>query len=122
MKVRVDPERGQGHNRCYALAPELFDIDEYGQASARGDGTVAGGQVRGPAAYRSSSARPGHENWSGFAASQAAKSLHFTGVTEAQDEDRPGRRPSVGLQAAALLKHVKQNEGRGEEQGAAGED
>jgi ferredoxin len=40
MKVRVDPDRCQGHNRCYALAAELFDIDEYGQASARGDGTV----------------------------------------------------------------------------------
>ena len=21
-----------GHNRCYALAPELFDVDDYGQA------------------------------------------------------------------------------------------
>ena len=40
MKVRVDPERCQGHNRCYSLAPELFDVDDYGQASARGDGIV----------------------------------------------------------------------------------
>ena len=40
MKVRVDQDRCQGHNRCYSLAPELFDIDDYGQASARGDGTV----------------------------------------------------------------------------------
>ena len=39
-KVRVDPERCQGHNRCYALAPELFDVDEYGLASARNDGEV----------------------------------------------------------------------------------
>lgn len=43
MKVRVDPERCQGHNRCYALAPELFDIDDLGAASARGDGTVPEG-------------------------------------------------------------------------------
>jgi ferredoxin len=29
----------QGHNRCYALAPELFDVDDYGIASELGDGT-----------------------------------------------------------------------------------
>ncbi len=40
MRVEVDPERCQGHNRCYSLAPELFDVDDYGQASARGDGRV----------------------------------------------------------------------------------
>jgi ferredoxin len=38
--VTVNPERCQGHNRCHAIAPELFDIDEYGNASARGDGLV----------------------------------------------------------------------------------
>ncbi len=41
MKVRVNTELCQGHNRCYALAPELFDIDDYGTAFAIGDGTVA---------------------------------------------------------------------------------
>jgi len=41
MRVRVDPEKCQGHARCYALAPELFEVDEYGQSSARGDGVVA---------------------------------------------------------------------------------
>jgi ferredoxin len=41
MKVRVDSEKCQGHNRCYALAPELFDVDDLGYASAIGDGTVA---------------------------------------------------------------------------------
>ena len=40
MKVSVDPERCQGHNRCYALAPELFDVDEYGMASEKGEGEV----------------------------------------------------------------------------------
>ncbi len=40
MKVRVDSEKCQGHNRCYALAPGLFKVDEYGYATARGDGTV----------------------------------------------------------------------------------
>ena len=37
MKVRVDPDKCQGHNRCYSLAPELFDVDDYGYASAVGD-------------------------------------------------------------------------------------
>ncbi|HEY0399600.1 MAG TPA: ferredoxin [Acidimicrobiia bacterium] len=40
MKVRVDPDKCQGHNRCYSLAPELFDVDDYGYATAAGDGTV----------------------------------------------------------------------------------
>jgi ferredoxin len=33
VKVRVDGEKCQGHARCYALAPEIFDVDEYGQSS-----------------------------------------------------------------------------------------
>jgi ferredoxin len=41
MRVTVDPDRCQGHNRCYALAPELFDVDDYGNAVVIGDGTVA---------------------------------------------------------------------------------
>ena len=40
MEVHVDRERCQGHNRCYALAPELFDIDELGNALERNDGLV----------------------------------------------------------------------------------
>jgi len=40
LKVHVDPERCQGHNRCYSIAPELFEIDEYGNSRAKGDGTV----------------------------------------------------------------------------------
>jgi ferredoxin len=40
MKVHVDPEKCQGHNRCFAIAPELFDVDDYGYATAIGDGTV----------------------------------------------------------------------------------
>ena len=40
MKVRVDPEKCQGHNRCYSLAPELFVVDDYGYASEAGDGVV----------------------------------------------------------------------------------
>ncbi len=40
MRVRVDNEKCQGHNRCYALAPELFDVDDYGDAHERNDGVV----------------------------------------------------------------------------------
>ncbi|HEX5480880.1 MAG TPA: ferredoxin [Dehalococcoidia bacterium] len=40
MKVKVDSEKCQGHNRCYALAPGVFKVDDYGYATARGDGTV----------------------------------------------------------------------------------
>ena len=40
MKVHVDPSLCQGHNRCYSIAPELFDVDDYGNATEKGDGTV----------------------------------------------------------------------------------
>lgn len=38
-------EKCQGHNRCYALAPDLFDVDDLGMAVVIGDGTVAGDQL-----------------------------------------------------------------------------
>ena len=40
MKIRVDAEKCQGHARCYGLAPELFEIDDYGQSTVVGDGSV----------------------------------------------------------------------------------
>lgn len=40
MRVSLDSEKCQGHNRCYALAPELFDVDDYGQAVLLVDGDV----------------------------------------------------------------------------------
>ncbi len=40
MRVSVDQEKCQGHNRCYAIAPGLFEVDDFGTASAVGDGTV----------------------------------------------------------------------------------
>ena len=43
MRVRVDSEKCQGHNRCYAQAPELFDVDDYGDAHERNDGVVPAG-------------------------------------------------------------------------------
>jgi ferredoxin len=35
MKLLVDGEKCQGHGRCYALAPDLFDLDEFGNAIVR---------------------------------------------------------------------------------------
>ena len=43
MRVHVDPKKCQGHNRCYALAPELFDVDDEGYASEVNDGMVPTG-------------------------------------------------------------------------------
>lgn len=40
MRVVVDSDKCQGHNRCYALAPELFEVDELGFARAKGSGEV----------------------------------------------------------------------------------
>jgi ferredoxin len=43
MRVHVDSERCQGHNRCYAIAPDLFEVDDLGFAAEVGDGTVPAG-------------------------------------------------------------------------------
>jgi len=43
MRVHVDPDKCQGHNRCYAIAPELFDVDEFGNATEMNDGVVPEG-------------------------------------------------------------------------------
>ena len=40
-KVTVDSEKCQGQNRCYAMAPGMFKVDEYGYATPRGDGILA---------------------------------------------------------------------------------
>ena len=40
MRVKVIADKCQGHNRCFALAPELFDVDDLGNAHEVGDGTV----------------------------------------------------------------------------------
>lgn len=45
MHVKVNTDKCQGHNRCFALAPELFDIDDLGTAHEVGDGAVRAGLV-----------------------------------------------------------------------------
>ena len=40
FRLTIEPGRCQGHNRCYSIAPELVEIDDYGTAKAKGDGAV----------------------------------------------------------------------------------
>lgn len=40
MRVTVDSEKCQGHNRCYALAPDVFDVDDLGFATSKFEGDV----------------------------------------------------------------------------------
>lgn len=40
LRVHVDRDACQGHNRCYSLAPELFDVDDLGYAFELNDGVV----------------------------------------------------------------------------------
>lgn len=44
LRVHVDQEKCQGHNRCIVLAPDLFEVDEYGTAWTKNDGLVLEGQ------------------------------------------------------------------------------
>src|SRR6202043_505712 len=43
LKIRVDQDKCQGHARCKALAPELFELDEFGNAHEIGNGSVPAG-------------------------------------------------------------------------------
>jgi ferredoxin len=43
LRIHVDPDKCQGHARCKSLAPELFELDEFGNARETGDGTVPTG-------------------------------------------------------------------------------
>lgn len=40
MRINLDSDACQGHNRCYMLAPELFDTDDEGYAVLRIDGDL----------------------------------------------------------------------------------
>jgi ferredoxin len=40
MRVHVDEARCEGHGRCYATTPELFEPDDLGDGHEIGDGTV----------------------------------------------------------------------------------
>lgn len=40
IRVHVDQEKCQGHNRCYSISPELFGLDDLGLSSEIGTGIV----------------------------------------------------------------------------------
>lgn len=40
MKISIDPERCQGHGRCWDTAPDLVDADDDGRGVIRGPGEV----------------------------------------------------------------------------------
>ena len=37
MKVTVDADVCTGHGRCYVLAPDVFEADDYGHCVVRND-------------------------------------------------------------------------------------
>lgn len=41
MQATIDDDKCQGHGRCYALAPTVFEPDDLGQGVVLGDGVVA---------------------------------------------------------------------------------
>lgn len=46
MRLHVDREKCQGHNRCFTIAPDLFELDELGFSSEKGDGVVPPERLR----------------------------------------------------------------------------
>lgn len=46
MRVKVDGTKCHGHNRCVALAPEVFDVDDAGLAVVTQDPVPADQEQR----------------------------------------------------------------------------
>ena len=40
MRIKVDTEKCEGHNRCFVVAGELFELDDSGYAKEVNDGKV----------------------------------------------------------------------------------
>jgi ferredoxin len=45
MRLEIDRASCEGHGRCYAIAPELFEPDELGDGQVLGDGELTDDQV-----------------------------------------------------------------------------
>ena len=43
MRIAIDAAKCEGHSRCYALAPDLVDVDDLGYALVLGTGAVPDG-------------------------------------------------------------------------------
>jgi ferredoxin len=41
MKIHVIEEKCQGHNRCFVVAPLLFELDDYGYAHETNGGEIS---------------------------------------------------------------------------------
>lgn len=52
MRIKVDGSKCQGNARCWALAPELFELDEEGYMRDAIIEVPAGDEVRGGRAVR----------------------------------------------------------------------
>ena len=65
MRVRVDHERCEGHARCNAINPDLFELDDVGYSSI--DTVEVPPTARGTPAARSPTARrwpfPSRSDW-----------------------------------------------------------
>jgi ferredoxin len=57
-RVHVDPGKCQGHNRCYAIAPDLFELDDLGMSAEIDGGLVPDREV--DAARRAEANCPEH--------------------------------------------------------------
>lgn len=44
MNVHIDPDKCQGHGRCYDLAPQFFEADDEGYGSEKNGGVIPPGQ------------------------------------------------------------------------------
>jgi len=44
MKIKVIQEKCQGHNRCFVVAPDLFELDDYGYSHEVNEGRVPPGE------------------------------------------------------------------------------
>jgi ferredoxin len=42
VHIRLDADRCQGHGRCYVLAPDIFDADDFGHCVLLVDEVPAG--------------------------------------------------------------------------------
>jgi ferredoxin len=62
MKIRVDPDKCQGHARCFGLAPELFAVDDYGQASVIVDEVPPGWRTKPSSPSRIAPSTPSSES------------------------------------------------------------
>jgi ferredoxin len=45
FSVHVDPDKCQGHNRCYSVFPDLFELDDLGMSHEVDAGLVPAGQL-----------------------------------------------------------------------------